>query len=97
MFVQMPVHIEAVPQQVRLMAPSLPQTLKLRLVEVVLQNRNVVGVRALLDNNPGTLPGRQPAHISKALLSHNNVEVMLRLVNVGAHGHNARHARRVRL
>ena len=85
----MPVHVEAVPQQVRLVAPALPQTLKLSLVEVVFEDRNVVGVSALLDDDAGTLLGGQTANIGKTLLGDDDVEVVLGLVDVSAHGDDA--------
>ena len=84
------VHIKAIPQQMRLMAPPLPQALKLRLVEVILQNRHVVGMRALLDDDSGTFLGRQTTHIGKTLLRDDDVEVVLGLADVCAHGHDAR-------
>jgi hypothetical protein len=91
MIIQMLVHIKAVPQQMRLMSPTLAQTFKLGLVEVVFQDRHVIRVRALLDDDARALTRRQAAHIGEALLGHDNVEIVLRLVNVCAHGHDARH------
>jgi hypothetical protein len=91
------VHIKAIPQQMRLMSPPLPKTLKLRLVEVVFQNRHIVGVRTLLDNNPRTLSRAQTTHVRKTLLGNNDVEIVLRLVNVRAHGHDTGYTRRIGL
>jgi hypothetical protein len=36
MIIQMLVHIKAIPQQMRLMSPPLPQTLKLGFIEIIL-------------------------------------------------------------
>jgi hypothetical protein len=91
------VHIKAIPQQMRLMSPPLPKTLKLRLVEVVFQNRHIVGVRTLLDNNPRTLSRAQTTHVRKTLLGNNDVEVVFGLVHVRAHGHDAGYACRIGL
>lgn len=53
--VQVLVHIIGVPQQMRLVSPSLPQALELGLVEVVLENGLVIRVSALVNDDPGTL------------------------------------------
>lgn len=90
-------HIKAIPQQMGLMPPPLPQALKLGLVEVVLEDGHIVRVRALLDDDAGALLGAQAAHVGEPLLRDDDVEVVLRLVDVRAHGHDARHARGVRL
>ena len=95
MFVQVPMHVKAIPQQMRLMSPALPQALEFRLVEVILQNRLIVRMRALVNDHPRTLSGRQAAHIRKSLLGDDDVEIVLRLVDVRAHGHDAGHAVRV--
>jgi hypothetical protein len=97
MVIQMLVHVEAIPQQMRLMSPALPKTLKLRLIEVVLQNRHVIRMRALLDDNARSFPRAETSHVGEALLRNDNIEIVLRLVNVRAHGHNATHTRRIRL
>lgn len=55
LFVQVLVHVEAVPQQMRLMSPALSQALKFSLVEVILQDRHVIGMRAFVDDNAGAL------------------------------------------
>jgi len=86
-------HIERIPKQMRLMAPPLPQALKLRLVEVVLQDGPILGMRTLSDDDPGALARRQAPHVRKALLGDDDVEVVLGLVDVRAHGHDARDAR----
>jgi hypothetical protein len=97
MLIQMLMHIEAVPQKMRFMTPSLPQTFEFSLVEVVFQDRHVVRVCTLLDNNTGTLPRTQATDICKTLLGNDDVEIMFRLVNVRAHGHNAGYTRGVGL
>ena len=83
------VHIEAVPQQVRLVTPSLFQALKFRLVKVIFQDRLIIGVRTLLDDDTGALTRRESAYISEALFGDNNVKVVLCLIDVRAHGHDA--------
>ena len=89
MLIQMLVHVEAVPQQMRLVAPALSQALKLCLVEVVFENWYVVGVGALLDDDAGTLLGREATDIGETLLGDDDVEVMLGLIDMSAHGNNA--------
>ena len=86
-------HIKRIKQQMRLMSPPLPQTLKLRLIQIILQNRPILRMRRLLHNDPGPLARTQPPHIRQPLLRHNNIQIMLRLVDVGAHGHDTAHAR----
>jgi len=97
MLIQMTMHIKAIPQQMRLMSPPLPETFKLRLLKIIQQNRPILGMRTLINNNARTLLGRQATHIREPDLSNNNIEIMLRLVNMRAHRHDARHARGVRL
>ena len=92
MLIQMLVHIKAIPQQMRLMAPSLAHTLKLGLVKVIFQDRHVVRMRAFLDDDARPLFGRQTAHVCESLLSDDDVEIVLGLVNVRAHGHDAGNA-----
>ena len=66
----------------RLMTHTLTQTLELRTVKVIRQDRSVVRVRAVLDDNTGTLTRRQTTNISKTLLGHDNVKIVLGLVDV---------------
>ena len=74
MVIQMPVHIEAVPQQMRLMAPALAETLELGAVEVVGQDGLVVGVGTLLDNLAGTLAGRHSGDIGETDFGNDHVD-----------------------
>ena len=46
-------HVETVPQELGLVSPALLQAHELGHVEVLLQDRNVVGVSALFDNHAG--------------------------------------------
>lgn len=46
-------------------------------------------MRALLDNHARPLLGRQATYVREALFGDDDVEVVLRLVNVRAHGHDA--------
>lgn len=89
MIIQMPVHIERVPQKMGLVSPSSPQALKLGLVEVILQDGLVIGVSALVDDNAGALPRAQTTDIGETLLGDNDVKIVLSLIDMGAHGHNA--------
>jgi len=79
----------------RLMSPPFPQALELRLVEIILQDGPIIRVSALADDDAGALAGRQAAHVGEALLCDDDVEVVLGLVDVRAHGHDAGHARGV--
>lgn len=92
MLIQMLVHVEAVPEQMRLVTPAPPQALELSLVEVVLEDRHVVWMRALFDDDACALTGRQATNISETLLCDDDVEVVLCLVNVRAHGYDAGYA-----
>jgi hypothetical protein len=75
------------------MTPPLPQTLKLRLIKVVFQNWYVIRMCTLLDDHTGSFFRRQTAHVSETLLRDDDVEIVLGLVDVRAHGHYAGHAR----
>lgn len=89
LLIQMAMHIKAIPQQMRLMPPPLPKTLKLRLLKIILQNRLILRVRALVNNDPRSLPRTQAAHVCEPLLGDDDVEVVLSLVDVCAHGDDA--------
>lgn len=88
----MAMHIKAIPQQMRLMPPPLPQTLKLRLIKVVLQNRLVLRMRALINNDSRALSGTQAAYVCEALLRDDDVEIVFGLVDVRAHWDDAGYA-----
>ncbi len=83
------VHIERLPQQVWLVEPSALSALKLSLGKVILQQWAVLWVGTLGDDNTGTLLWRQATDISKTLLSNDNIQIVLSLVNVGGHWDNA--------
>jgi hypothetical protein len=85
-------HIKAIPQQMRLVAPSLPETLKLRLRIVVPQERLVFIMRTLLDDDLRSLPRGKASHISKTALRHHDVEIVLCLVHVCGHRDDAGYA-----
>lgn len=72
-----------------LMAHSLPQTLKLGPIQIISQDRLVIWVSALLDNNARTLPGRQSSHVRQTLFGNDDIEIVLRLVNVRAERNDA--------
>lgn len=77
-------HLESLEKHMGLMAHTLTQTLEFRTIKVIRENGVVIRVRALLDNDTSTLPRRQTTNISQTLLSNNNVEVMLCLIDVGS-------------
>jgi len=89
MFIQMSMHIKAVPQQVRLVSPPFPQALELRLIEVIRQYRFVIRMRALLDDDPRSLSRTQTTNVRETLFCDNNIKIMLGLVNVCTHGYDA--------
>jgi hypothetical protein len=68
------VHVEGVPQKVRLVAPALAQALELSAVQVVGQNGLVVGMGALLDDFAGTLAGRHAGDIGEADFGDDHVD-----------------------
>ena len=82
-------HLESLEEQVRLMAHTLPNALKLRAVEVIREDGLVVRVRAVLDDNTGTLARGETADVRETLLGHDHVEVVLCLVDVGGEGDDA--------
>lgn len=90
-------HVEAVEEQVRLVAHTLTQALKLGLLEVSLENRLVHIVGALVNDHAGSLAGSQTANVGKTSFGNHNVQVVLSLINVSAHGDNARDTVGVRL
>lgn len=73
MLVEVLVHVESVPQKVRLVAPALAQALELGAVEVVGQDGLVVGVGTLLDNLAGTLAGRHSGDIGETDFGNDHV------------------------
>jgi hypothetical protein len=64
---QVPVHIERLEQQMRLVSHSLSQALKLGLVEVILEDRSVIWVCALVDDHARSFSWRQASHIGQTL------------------------------
>ena len=88
-------HIKGIEQKMRLVAPTLLETLELCLVKVSLENWLVKRMCTGVDNDAGSLARTQTAHISQAVLRHDNVEVVLGLVDMGAHGDDAADAVRV--
>ncbi|KAI6775942.1 hypothetical protein HG530_002700 [Fusarium avenaceum] len=84
------VQVEGVEEQVGLVAHALLETLALGLLVVVGEDGLVLGVSALVDDNAGTLAGGQAADVGETLLGDDNVEIVLGLVDMGAHGDDAR-------
>jgi len=66
--VELLVHLECVPQHMRLVAPPLLQAFVLGSVKVVLQDRLVVGMGALLDDEASTFTGRETSDVGQALV-----------------------------
>lgn len=93
--IQRLVHVKRIPQQMRLVSPSPSHTLKLCLREVILQNWLVFRMRALLNNHPRSLLRTQSSYVSKTLLRYDDIEIVFRLVDMRAHGHDTRKAMRV--
>jgi len=83
MQLQVLVHVVRVPEQVWLVAPALLQALVLGAVEVVGQNRLVVGVCALLDDLARSLGWSHAGDAGESLLGDHDVQVVLGLVDVG--------------
>ena len=82
-------HVEGVKEKVGLVAHTLAEALKLGLFEVVPEDGLVFVVGAALDDDAGALAGAEAPHIGETGLRHDNVQVVLRLVDVRAHGHDA--------
>lgn len=82
-------HLESLEEQVRLMAHTLLDALKLRAVEVIREDGLVVRVRAVLDDDAGALTRRETTDVRETLLGHDHVEVVLCLVDVGGEGDDA--------
>jgi ABC-type uncharacterized transport system YnjBCD ATPase subunit len=61
-----------------------------REVEVVLQRRLVVGVRAVIDDLLGAALRRQAAQVGYALLGDDDLQVVLGVIDVADHRHDAR-------
>lgn len=61
-------HLEGLEEEVGLMTHALLQALEFGAVEVILQDGGVVGVRALLDNDPCALERRETTDIGQALI-----------------------------
>lgn len=85
-------HVKGLPQQVWLVEPSTAGALKLSLGKVILKKWAVLWVSALGNDDAGTLLWRETTDISKTLLGHNDIEIVLGLVNVGGHWDDARNS-----
>ena len=83
------VKIERVEEQVGLVAHALAETLPLGLLEVGLEDGLVDRVSALVNDDTGSLPGAQSSNIGETLLGNNDIQVVLGLVDVCAHGDDA--------
>ena len=69
------------------------QVFALRMLQAVLQEVHQglaeVGVGAILDDEPRTVFGGEPAEVSKALLRHENLRIVFRMVHMAHVGHDA--------
>src|SRR5664279_6064340 len=74
-------------QQVRSVA-SIRQALGT--AEVVQQQRLIVGRGAFLDDKVGALSRRESAQVGEALLGHNHLDIVLRVVHMRGHGYDRR-------
>lgn len=72
--VEVLVHVEGVPQKVRLVAPALAQALEFGAVEVVGQDGVVVGVGAFLDDLAGALAGGHAGDVGEADFGDDHVD-----------------------
>jgi len=90
-------HIESLEKMMRLMAHSLAKANLLGSVEVVEKDWLILWVSTLFDNDTGTLTWRKTTDIGKTLFSNDNVQIVLSLINVSAHGNNARDSVRISL
>lgn len=82
--------VKGVEKEMGFMSHALLERLALGLVEVVGEDGLVLGVSALVDDDAGTLAGAEAADVGETLLGDNHVQVVLGLVDVGAHGNNTR-------
>jgi len=82
LLVQIFMHIKGIPQQMRLMSPSLPQALELSLLVVVQQDRLIVRMCTLVNNDSGSLFRTQTTNISQTLLRDDDIQVVLGLIYV---------------
>ena len=72
------------------MAHTLAEALELGLLEVSLEDGLVDVVGALVDDDAGTLAGRETTDIGETDLGDDDIEIVLGLIDVGAHGDDAR-------
>src|SRR5690606_18728533 len=71
-------------QQVRGVAPLGAGTF-----EVIVQRVAVFGVDAVVDDDPRAFTRREPTQVRQALFGHQDIHVVLGMVDVADHGHNA--------
>jgi hypothetical protein len=66
-----------------------PRCIPQRPAIVVLQGRSEMRMGALLDDESGSLAWCQPAQVAKPLFRDDDLDVVLRVVHVGDHRHDA--------
>lgn len=89
MIIKRLVHLESLPEHMRLVAPALFQALILCSLKVVHQDWLVVWMRCFIDDDAGSLSRRKTANVRKALFCHDNVQVVLSLIYMRAHWNDA--------
>lgn len=90
-------HLEATVEELRLVADTLGQTLLLGHVEVLLDDRLVLGVYALVDDHLGAILRCEASQVCQTLLGDQDVEVMLSVVDVRSFRNHTGNAARVGL
>ena len=82
-------HLVSELEDLRLVSGSLGDALLLGHLVVVHELVAIVGMGAVLDNALGSLSGRQSTQIGESLLGDDHVEIVLGVIDVRGHGHDA--------
>lgn len=90
LFEQVDVHLESLVEHVGFVTTASGEALLGGVVKVVLQERLVVRVSALVNDDLSTVARAQATEVSETLLGDDDVEVVFGLVDVGGEGHDAR-------
>jgi hypothetical protein len=91
------VHIKAVPEEMRLVTPAAAHALEFSLCKVVAKDKTVFGMGALLNDDLCSFLWTETADICETLLGNDNVQIVLSLIDVGAHRNNAGKAKGIGL
>ncbi len=87
--VELLVHLESLPQKMRLVTPTFLQTLIFSSLKIVHQNGLIVRVRSFVNNHPSSLSRRETTNVGKTLLCDDDIQIMLGLIDMGTHRDNA--------